>query len=223
MLEWLGMPVAASAHAGRSGSDHGAGPLADAGAVRRLGPLLRLRAGPLPRGRNPGASITGSAAAGATWVEGGVLVAEIVLLAFFSIPFWSTSVDALPPERQSTVVRVVAEQFAWNVHYPGADGSVRPHAPSRWSTPTIRSASIAATRRRKDDITTINQLNLPVGQAGDRLPVQQGRGAQLRDAADAREAGRDARASSSRSGSRRRRPAAGTSPARSCAAWRTTG
>ena len=52
----------------------------------------------------------------------GVLVAEVILLAFFSIPFWYRNVDAAPPpENEATVVRVIAEQFAWNVHYPGAD------------------------------------------------------------------------------------------------------
>jgi hypothetical protein len=39
-----------------------------------------------------------------------VRAAEVVLLAFFSIPVWSARVDALPPEQASTVVRVVAEQ-----------------------------------------------------------------------------------------------------------------
>jgi cytochrome c oxidase subunit 2 len=62
----------------------------------------------------------------ATWLEGAVLVAEIMLIAFFSVPVWSSRVDVLPPEHQSTVVRVVAEQFAWNVHYPGADGIFGP-------------------------------------------------------------------------------------------------
>jgi cytochrome c oxidase subunit 2 len=51
-----------------------------------------------------------------------VLLAEVLLLAFFSIPAWSARVDDLPDESQATVVRVVAQQFAWNVHYPGADG-----------------------------------------------------------------------------------------------------
>jgi cytochrome c oxidase subunit 2 len=53
--------------------------------------------------------------------EGGVLVAQVILLAFVSIPFWSANIDALPPQ-ESTVVRVVAEQFACNVHHPGPDG-----------------------------------------------------------------------------------------------------
>ena len=33
-----------------------------------------------------------------------------------------TRVRDFPAENEATVVRVVAEQFAWNVHYPGPDG-----------------------------------------------------------------------------------------------------
>ena len=76
---WLGLPVAASAHAGQVDQHPGARPLADAGAVRRLGRLLRLRAVPLPpRPRRRGPTITACAARWSSWVEGGVLVAEIV-------------------------------------------------------------------------------------------------------------------------------------------------
>ena len=148
MLAWLGQPVGASAHA------------ADVDRIMALVHwlmlvlfvgwslffgyvLVRFR-----RGRNPRAEYHGVRGRWSTWVEGGVLVAEIVLLAFFSVPFWSTNVDALPVERQSTVVRVIAEQFAWNVHYPGADGSFGRTAPGL-STPTIRSVSIATTLRAK--------------------------------------------------------------------------
>ena len=51
-----------------------------------------------------------------------MLLAEILLLAFFSIPSWSARVDGLPDDRAPPMVRVVAEQFSWNLHYPGADG-----------------------------------------------------------------------------------------------------
>ena len=47
--------------------------------------------------RNPRASYQGAKGRFASVVEVGVLVSEIVLLAFFSIPFWSTNVDARPP------------------------------------------------------------------------------------------------------------------------------
>ena len=105
--------------------------------------LFRFRSG-----RNPQAPIRACEGDWPAWSKGGVLVAEIVLLAFFSIPFWSANVDAKPPDGAATVVRVVAEQFAWNVHYPGADGKFG-RTRSRWSIPTIRSASTAATLRRR--------------------------------------------------------------------------
>jgi cytochrome c oxidase subunit 2 len=90
-----------------------------------------------------------------------VLAAEIVLLAYFSIPAWSARVDAFPSEQQSTVVRVVAEQFAWNVHYPGADGRF-----GRTDLALLGPSNPLGLDRNDpaagDDITTINQLNLPV-------------------------------------------------------------
>jgi cytochrome c oxidase subunit 2 len=118
--------------------------------------LVRFR-----RGAHPVAMHRGMRGRWSTWIEGGVLAAEIVLLAYFSVPVWSARVDAFPSEQQSTVVRVVAEQFAWNVHYPGADGRFgRTDAALLGpSNPLGLDRSDAAA---KDDITTINQLNLPV-------------------------------------------------------------
>ncbi|MEW6321966.1 MAG: cytochrome c oxidase subunit II [Acidobacteriota bacterium] len=162
MIEWLGMPVAASAEA------------ADVDRIMALVHwlmlvlfvgwstffvyvLVRFR-----RSRQPVANYHGARARWASWVEGGVLAAEIVLLAFFSIPVWSARVDALPAERESTVVRVVAEQFAWNVHYPGADGVF-----GRTDIRLVNPDNPLGLDRRDpaavDDITTINRLNLPVG------------------------------------------------------------
>src|SRR5262245_23263311 len=122
MVEWLRMPVAASAHAGDVDQImafvHWLMLVLFVGwSVFFVYVLVRFR-----RGRQPAASPDGMRGRWSTWVEGGVLLAEIVLLVFFSVPVWSARVDSFPAERRSTVVRVVAEQFAWNVHYPGADG-----------------------------------------------------------------------------------------------------
>lgn len=161
MLEWLGLPVAASAHAG------------DVDQVMALVHwlMLALFAGwstffvyvlvRFRRGASPTAQHHGMKGRWSTWVEGGVLVAEIVLLAYFSIPVWSARVDAFPSEQQSTVVRVIAEQFAWNVHYPGPDGRF-----GRTDISLLGPANPIGLDRldpaAKDDITTINQLNLPI-------------------------------------------------------------
>jgi cytochrome c oxidase subunit 2 len=162
MLERLGMPVAASAHAGEV--DQIMALVHWLMAVLFIGwgaffayVLIRFR-----RRRNPTASYVGARGRFASVVEVGVLVAEIVLLAFFSIPFWSANVDAQPPEAGATVVRVVAEQFAWNVHYPGADGRF-----GRTAIQLVDPDNPLGLDRRdpaaRDDITTINVLNLPVG------------------------------------------------------------
>jgi cytochrome c oxidase subunit 2 len=161
MLEWLGLPVAGSAHA--ADVDHLMVLVHWLMAVLFVGwsaffvyVLVRFR-----RGAHPVAMHRGMRGRWSTWIEGGVLGAEIVLLAYFSVPVWSARVDAFPSEQQSTVVRVVAEQFAWNVHYPGADGRFgRTDAALLGpSNPLGLDRSDAAA---KDDITTINQLNLPV-------------------------------------------------------------
>ncbi len=97
-----------------------------------------------------------------TYVEAGVIVVEAILLVVFSIPIWAERVDAFPSEEGSTVVRIVAEQFAWNVHYPGSDGVFGKTSLSLVGTdnPLGLDRSDPAAH---DDITTINQLNLPLG------------------------------------------------------------
>lgn len=162
MLEWLGMPVGASAHAGEV--DRIMVLVHWLMAVLFVGwstffvyVLLRFR-----RGRNPKATYHGLRGRWSTWIEGGVLAAEVVLLAFFSIPFWSTQVDALPAENESTIIRVVAEQFAWNVHYPGPDGQFGPTAIGLVDPDN----PLGLDRRdplAKDDIVSINRMNLPIG------------------------------------------------------------
>ena len=55
-------------------------------------------------------------------VEIAVVAAEVILLAVFAIPAWVAMAGSPPEGSQPLVVRVVAEQFAWNAHYAGADG-----------------------------------------------------------------------------------------------------
>jgi cytochrome c oxidase subunit 2 len=90
-----------------------------------------------------------------------IVVAEMVLLVFYAIPAWAMRVRDLPPENEATVIRVIGEQFAWNVHYPGPDGKF-----GRTDVRLIAAENPIGLDRSdpdaKDDITTINQLNLPV-------------------------------------------------------------
>jgi len=119
--------------------------------------LVRFR-----RSRNPKANYTGVKSHASTYLEAGVLIIEVILLVAFSIPIWSKRVDAFPLEKDATVVRVVAEQFSWNVHYPGPDGKFGKTAITLVDADNPLGLD-RSDADAKDDITTINQLNLPVG------------------------------------------------------------
>jgi cytochrome c oxidase subunit 2 len=91
-----------------------------------------------------------------------VAVAEAVLLVGLSMPLWADRVERLPAPADSTRVRIVAQQFAWNIHYPGPDGlfgRTDPKLVDEQSNPLGLDRSDPAA---KDDVTTINQLHLPV-------------------------------------------------------------
>jgi len=72
--------------------------------------------------RNPKANYAGVKSHVSSYLEVAVAVIEGVLLLGFSVPLWSNAVDKFPPEKESTVIRVMAQQFMWNVRYPGRDG-----------------------------------------------------------------------------------------------------
>jgi cytochrome c oxidase subunit 2 len=112
--------------------------------------------------KNPRANYHGTKTRFTTYVEVGVAGVEAILIVGFAVPIWSQRVDDFPPEEQSTVVRVVAEQFAWNTHYAGADGVF-----GRTDIKLVTGVNPVGLDRSdpnaKDDIVTVNNLNLPVG------------------------------------------------------------
>jgi len=118
--------------------------------------LFRFRAS-----RNPKADAVGVRTHASSYLEVAVAIFEGVILIGFGIPIWSDVVIAYPSEEKSTVVHVIAEQFAWNVHYSGADGEF-----GRRDIGLITAENPIGLDREdpvgKDDITTINQLTLPV-------------------------------------------------------------
>src|SRR5206468_3576270 len=56
--------------------------------------------------------------------EVAVCIVEAVLLLGLAIPLWAQRVNEFPPQKDAVAVRVVGEQFAWNVHYAGPDGKL---------------------------------------------------------------------------------------------------
>lgn len=161
MLNLLGLPVAASTHAGEIDNmlvlTHWLMLVLFVGwGAFFVFALFRFRSG-----ANPRASYVGAKGKFAKSTEIAVAIVEIVLLVGYAIPAWATRVRQLPSESEAVVVHVVGEQFSWNVHYPGPDGRfgrrdvklVNPGNPLGLD-PTDPNG--------KDDITEINQLNIPV-------------------------------------------------------------
>jgi cytochrome c oxidase subunit 2 len=161
MLKLLGMPVQASTHAAEldqmSVLVHWLMLIMFVGwAVFFIFVLFRFR-----KSAHPKASYTGAKGKISKGTEVAVAIVEVILLVFYAIPAWAKRVKAFPAESEAVVVRVIAEQFAWNIQYPGPDGKF-----GRTDISLVSPDNPIGIDRRdqaaKDDITTINQLNLPV-------------------------------------------------------------
>ncbi len=163
MTDWMGLPSLASAHGGAL--DHTLGLVHVLMLLLFLGwssffvfVLVRFR-----RSRNPQADPVGVQGHTNTWLEGAVAVAEAILLIGFSIPLWADRVERFPSPAESTVVRVVAEQFAWNVHYPGADGVFGRTDINKIDVQSNPLGLDRSDPAAKDDVSTVNQMHVPVG------------------------------------------------------------
>lgn len=119
--------------------------------------LIRFRAS-----RNPEASYEGSESKWSSYVEGGVILAEAVLLVGFAIPIWANLKHDLPAEEDAVVVHVVAQQFAWNIHYPGPDDRFGRRDTSLVDVQTNPLGLDREDPYAKDDIVVSNELHLPV-------------------------------------------------------------
>jgi cytochrome c oxidase subunit 2 len=162
MTEWMGLPPLASAHGAQVDSLIGWTHIFMLVLFVGWGGfftyvLIRFR-----RSRNPVANYAGVKSQASSYLEVGVLVVEMVLLFAFSIPLWAARVDHVPSESEALVVQVTGEQFAWNIHYAGPDrvfGRTDIKLIDLQSNPLGLDRSDPAA---KDDVTTVNQLYLPV-------------------------------------------------------------
>lgn len=98
------------------------------------------------------------------YVEVVVVVFEAVILIWFAIPVWADyRNDPPPPDGDRLEIRVVAQQFAWNLHYPGPDGKF-----GKTSVYLIDEALNPIGLDREgdpdaaDDVVTINEMKIPI-------------------------------------------------------------
>ena len=163
MTEWLGLPALAAAHGGQIDSLIGWTHIFMLILFVGWGGVLRLRAWSVSgnrgiRWRTTRASsrtrraISRSACSWSKWFCCSDSRSR-------SGPRGSTT---FPPQSEALVVQVTGEQFAWNVHYPGPDGVF---GRTDIKLLDLQSNPLGLDRTdpaAKDDVTTLNQLYLPV-------------------------------------------------------------
>ena len=115
------------------------------------------------KSKSPQADYIGVKSHISTVFEVAVALIEIILLIGFSFPIWANRVNDVPTSNEGIIhVRVVAQQYAWNIHYPGPDGifgSTQSELVDEVSNPVgLDRSSFGAS----DDFITINQLHIPV-------------------------------------------------------------
>jgi cytochrome c oxidase subunit 2 len=162
MTEWLGLPPLASTHGGQI--DGMIGWVHIFMLVLFVGwtsfflyCVIRFR-----QSRHPTANYTGVKSHATNYLEVGVAVVEAVLLVGFAIPLWAARVDQRPPDSEALVVQVTGEQFAWNIHYAGPDGKFGRTDIKLIDLQTNPLGVDRSDPDAKDDVTTLNQLYLPV-------------------------------------------------------------
>jgi cytochrome c oxidase subunit II len=92
---------------------------------------------------------------------GTVIVGDVIILATQALPAWSARNAPPPAGVQPIEIHIAAEQFAWNIHYPGPDrlfGRTSQELVSASNPVGIDRSDAAAA----DDIGLLNVLMLPV-------------------------------------------------------------
>ena len=118
--------------------------------------LVRYR-----RGANPRANPAGTRGRFAMALFAGVALVEAILLVGFALPLWFERTSAAPVDGNPIVIRIVAEQFVWNVQYPGKDGEF-----GETSLPLMSSTNPLGLDRSSrfgaDDLVFLSEIHLPV-------------------------------------------------------------
>lgn len=94
--------------------------------------------------------------------DGIILAFEMFMIFIIGLPAWAHVMEQFPEERQANVVQVIAQQFAWNIHYPGPDGVF-----GKRNVALVSAGNPIGLDSNdpdgKDDIVSINQFYVPLG------------------------------------------------------------
>ena len=162
MTEWLGLPALASTHGGQIDSMIGWVHVFMLILFVGWGGFFTYCLFRFRRSRHPVANYAGVKSHTSSYLEVGVAVVEAILLFGFAIPLWAARVDRMPSDQRSAARS--GHRRAVRLERPlcGPRRGIRPHGhqvdrPQDNPLGLDRSDPAA-----KDDITTLNQLYLPV-------------------------------------------------------------
>lgn len=164
MTDWLGLPTLASEHGAKVDQFILLVHLMMVAAFLGWGAWFALSVLRFRSGRSPKADYHGLKTRLPYIFVGAMALAEFALLLGMALPFWHDEINTAPQSGEDVVeLRVIAEQFKWNVHYPGPDGIF-----GRTDISLIDSQvnSIGLDKddpASEDDITSSGRLHIPVG------------------------------------------------------------
>jgi cytochrome c oxidase subunit II len=162
-MDWLGLPIAASEHAGRMDN------FIDLVHIVIIGgflfwttwftiALVKFRAK-----KNPDADYQGIRSKLPYVPVVIMVICDFSLLFGLSIPFWHDEINAVPkPGADVIEIRIVAQQFHWNIHYPGKDGIFGRTDPALIDDQTNLLGLDTEDPNSEDDVISRNLLHLPV-------------------------------------------------------------
>jgi cytochrome c oxidase subunit 2 len=113
------------------------------------------------RSRTPKANYFGVRHHGSTYLEAAVVAVEAFLLLFLAVPLWGRVVGEFPKESESTVIQIVAQQFAWNARYAGPDGEFGAQDMKFVSNDNLFGVD-PSDPKGKDDVQVLNEIHVPV-------------------------------------------------------------
>jgi cytochrome c oxidase subunit II len=113
------------------------------------------------RGANPEARHEGVRGIWPALAIGLVIVGDVIILATQALPAWAARNEPPPAGVEPVEIHITAEQFAWNIHYPGPDRTF-----GRTAQALISASNPVGIDRgdpaAADDIGVLNVLMLPL-------------------------------------------------------------
>ena len=111
--------------------------------------------------RSPKADYHGLKSHVPSYVEYAIIGIEALLLIGLAFPMWAKNVQNFPAVADSTVIQVVAQQYAWNARYAGPDGVFGRQDMKFVTSDNVFGVDPTDTHG-KDDVQILNEIHVPL-------------------------------------------------------------